>query len=253
MRAWMIEALLVVDSLPPAPVVQQDTTGYWVAIGTLITALAAAVVLIMGKYREYRSSNRADAMKEYDQVFDVLHKEMENCKAEIKTLKDRETKTTDEIINLYKSNSACREENALQKGEIRLLQAALNRLQSHTGTEAPGATVGGIVIADTTGTIKVVSPALAPHLGWLAKDLVGKPIEKMIPERHRQEHLSAFSKLVDNKQVPWSDRVILTEALNSMGQEVPVAITLSSFQTPGGDTMFSAEIRKRVSDQTTGT
>lgn len=235
--------ILANEALPPATPVQintpgPDNTGFYFGLTALIGAIATAIVTMTVKFRDVRSQNRTDAMNEMQRVIDLYANDISN-------LKKREMTHSDEIIKLHEQQGACKEENAHLKGEVRLLQSSVQRLQAATGTSPPVAITGGIVVCDMSGNLVSISPALTPHLGWLPKDLRRETIFKLFPERYRPEIQKVFDELTHASAPPWTERVMLAEGVTATAEEVPIAVTLSASQTVGKEWLLTAEIRRR--------
>lgn len=88
-----------------------------------------------------------------------------------------------------------------------------------------------IVIADRGGTIVYTNPVVERVLGWLPEELVGQPLTRLIPERLRDAHLSAFANVMagGTPRIIGGDPVTVP-GLHRDGGEVEVELTLSSHQ-----------------------
>jgi PAS domain-containing protein len=211
--------VLALEVVPPGPPVQinapsPDNTGLYFGITALVTAVSTALVTLMLKFRDVKSANRADAMNEMQKVIDLYAKDIES-------LKIRERDHTDEIIKLHEQQGGCKEENARLKGEIRMLQASVQRLQADTGTSPPASLTGGIIVIDMSGKMVAVSPAVTPQLGWLSKNLSGLPFDKIIPERHRHLFAEMIHQLTTSGTAPSPERPILLGGYRGVGTGGP--------------------------------
>jgi PAS domain S-box-containing protein len=131
------------------------------------------------------------------------------------------------------------------------------RQQQATGTEVydvPPVSIPCLIIADMNGVVKEASPAIAPVLHWLPRDVRGKNVEMLIPERFREAHRAGLERFRTTMQPPWPERSIVTYALAKDGSEVPVAISLTSFPVGANDWLLSATVRRRhaVTDPPSG-
>jgi PAS domain S-box-containing protein len=92
----------------------------------------------------------------------------------------------------------------------------------------------GILMVDGGGTITVINAQAERILGYSKQELVGRPVEMLLPERLRARHLADRGSFLLNP-VPrkmGAGRELF--ALRRDGQEVPVEIGLSPVQTPRG-------------------
>ncbi len=84
-----------------------------------------------------------------------------------------------------------------------------------------------VVVVDTAGTIVYSNEHCSDIVGWTPSDLIGQPIEVLIPDRLRVVHSSHRKVYTDGpKARPMGSGLLLT-ALHRTGHEVPVEIALS--------------------------
>lgn len=211
--------------------------GLWIAIGTVITGALTGIGVLIGRWQESRKVQRADAISEWKDISDRQRADIDAQTIRINDLNKA-------VLESVKAEALCQKDVARLEGEIRLLQSVVSRLQQKSGDELTSV-VSGIIIADlSTMIIKDLSPALGPILGWLKRDLVGKSVETIIPERYLGTHREAIKRIQVTSQLPWTERVITGHALTADGHEVPVSVTLSGWQSARGDTLISANIRR---------
>jgi PAS domain S-box-containing protein len=214
---------------------------WWIVIGSLITAVSTAVVAVMAAWYQQGKQKRADALAEWQAIVERQQADLDHLVIEVKQLRVDHDTTRQRL-------SDCEVSRAELRTELKIQLAAIRRLQERTGDAPPASVMPGLLIADAGGIIQAASPALTPILHYLPAELRGKSVEILIPERHRLKHRQGLAKLLSSNTSPWSDRVILTEALTKEGDEVQVAITLSGWQTTKGDWQLSAEVKLRRLD-----
>ena len=91
----------------------------------------------------------------------------------------------------------------------------------------------GIVIVDDSGQVVQVNPRTEELFGYRGEELVGQPIELLVPERQRDRHAGDRAALSADPQVrPMGLRLGLAGQRKD-GSCFPVEISLSSFQTEG--------------------
>src|SRR2546425_260080 len=105
-----------------------DGVGWYIGVSAVVGAVVGAVVTLLPKIREFVSGSRADAISEYIKVLDIVRND-------VRVLQARETEQTNRIIELHTLNAQCKAENAALTGEVRLLQASVQRLQVTTKTD----------------------------------------------------------------------------------------------------------------------
>jgi PAS domain S-box-containing protein len=109
-----------------------------------------------------------------------------------------------------------------------------------------------LLIAGLDGIIRSATAAATPLFGWPVRDLLGRNVSVLIPERLRRRHADALRRVEQTCPSPWVDRTIATAGLTREGQEVPILVTLSGWQTGKGEWLISAEIRPRGPEPDSG-
>ena len=105
----------------------------------------------------------------------------------------------------------------------------------------------GLVIVDASGTIMLVNSQTERMFGWRREELIGKPIEMLVPERFRQHHVGLRMGYIAAPRVRALGNGLDIPGLHKEGHEIPVEISLSPLQTEEG-LLVSAAIRD-VSDR----
>ncbi|WP_405497408.1 PAS domain S-box protein [Streptomyces sp. NBC_00096] len=104
-----------------------------------------------------------------------------------------------------------------------------------------------MVIVDGSGTIQLVNAQTEALFGHTRADLLGRPVEVLVPERFRGHHSDFRQGYFVNRQVRPMGAGLELHGLCRDGREFPVEISLSPLETPHG-TLVSAAIRD-VSDR----
>lgn len=115
------------------------------------------------------------------------------------------------------------------------------------------ATPSGLLVADGMGNIILVNAGLEGMFGYTGDELIGQPVERLIPERYRGAHLSqraGFSHSPSARPMG-SGRDLY--GLRKDGSEFPVEIGLNPMKTNTGMTILCSIIditeRKRVEER----
>jgi len=111
------------------------------------------------------------------------------------------------------------------------------RFKSVTETAADA-----IVTADSQGKIQYWNQAAESLFGYSPDEILGKPLHLIIPDQHAEAHTHAFELAKTGKRGRILRRDIEMEALKADGTELPVEISLSSWDTTE-ERYFSAIIR----------
>jgi PAS domain S-box-containing protein len=101
---------------------------------------------------------------------------------------------------------------------------------------APDATV----ISDTRGRIVVANRQAERVLGYSPEELVGQPVEVLLPERFRARHVEHRAAYAQDPRPRGMGTALTLFALRKDGAEVPVEISLSPFGGAGEPLVIAA-------------
>jgi PAS domain-containing protein len=254
--------------VPPfGPLAEMDGAAWgWVgAVSTLLGALSVAVVSLMNARHKAKMElqaaqheaelvraktereDRTGTIAEWREIANDLQARFEAsdkgwrerldcCEKNWRGQRDEVQK---QVMTLMEARADCEKRVAQHEGEIRLLQATMQRVQEHTGT-VPLPALPGLLVADVNGVMQVMSPAAAAMFDCLPADLEGQDVGTVIPELK-----AALAALRESGQPPWTERAILGEGRRKGGGTFPVAVNLRGWQSPGGGWLVKAEIRQR--------
>ncbi|MFD5813769.1 PAS domain S-box protein [Streptomyces sp. NPDC127038] len=104
-----------------------------------------------------------------------------------------------------------------------------------------------MVIVDDTGTIRLVNAQTEALFGYTREELLGRPVEILVPGRFRAHHTFHRAGYADNRQVRPMGAELELHGLRKDGTEFPVEISLSPLETTDG-LLVSAAVRD-VSDR----
>jgi PAS domain S-box-containing protein len=106
------------------------------------------------------------------------------------------------------------------------------------------------VIVDSNGAIVYANSRVGDVLGYAPEELVGNPVENLLPDRYRDDHVKRRDEFLANPVPRPMGAALELFALRQDGTEIPVTISLSPVQTDGGTLVTSAIRDISVTKQT---
>ncbi len=113
-------------------------------------------------------------------------------------------------------------QNIKLRREIDSLAVALSGLESR-------ADVVGFMKVDTKGIIFEINAAITILFGLTSEDLIGKPMDIIIPPQFRSIHHDAFTLIVNSNRLPRKDPIFAV-AVNKMGKPVYISLIISRWR-----------------------
>lgn len=128
--------------------------------------------------------------------------------------KDRVQK---ELTTYYsKYDSSLDKIKALEEEKDRL-QADLDNISLHDA----------VIVADQTGKIIMANYEAAKLLKWNAVNLIGKPLDIIVPEAYKEAHIQAFKQAAESNSMV-QRACILVPVLTRLKTEIPSRISIVS-------------------------
>src|SRR5262249_36231441 len=97
-----------------------------------------------------------------------------------------------------------------------------------------------MVLVDQAGTVVLVNSQTEKLFGYHQNEILGRPVEVLIPERFRERHRGHRGKFSDEPRVRPMGAKLQLFGLRKDGAEFPVEISLSPIETADGILVASA-------------
>ena len=110
-----------------------------------------------------------------------------------------------------------------------------------------GSTSDAIVTADSQGQVVTWNPAAARIFGYDEEEILGQPLELLIPERFRAAHAAGLSRVVRTGETKVIGQTVQLTGLRKDGSEFPIELSLGTWVTDG--TRFFSGIIRDVGDR----
>jgi len=92
----------------------------------------------------------------------------------------------------------------------------------------------GAIVIDGLGRIALANTAAGRLLGYAADELVGQPLEQLIPQSYRAQHERHVARFRESGQPGAMGSRPVLYALSKSGREVPVTISIANIDLGGG-------------------
>lgn len=99
-----------------------------------------------------------------------------------------------------------------------------------------------IIVANARGEIVSVNPETETMFGHMDKELIGKTLTTIIPERYRERHLKGLASVAFTGESKYLGRILEFEGLRMDGSEFPLELNVSHWKTKDG-IFFGGTIR----------
>ncbi len=127
---------------------------------------------------------------------------------------------------------------------VRLLGTAQDVTENHLNEERfrnlLEAAPDGMVITDETGAIILVNAQSEKLFGYSREELLGKPVETLMPERYRGHHVANRQGFFHSPVTRPMGMGLELFGQRKNGDEFPIEISLSPFDTPKGKMVIAA-------------
>jgi diguanylate cyclase (GGDEF)-like protein/PAS domain S-box-containing protein len=135
--------------------------------------------------------------------------------------------------------------HGLRSGTRRPRRSA--RIDGKAATHFANATKLTLVSVDATGTIRFANPAAADLFGYELQEMIGQPVEIIIPERLRRAHASGFSRAVAGEKLNLRGKPFEVYGRRKDGSEFPMELTLCAWHDKRG--MGAAAVIRDISER----
>ncbi len=120
----------------------------------------------------------------------------------------------------------------------RVLETGALRLEGQYRA-AVEASPAGMLVVDAEGRVMLANRRIAEMFGYAHDELVGQPVEVLVPERFRTEHVGHRRRFVEGREHRMIEgRQVV--ALRKDGTEFPAELGLSTLQSGGPPTVLAA-------------
>jgi PAS domain S-box-containing protein len=107
--------------------------------------------------------------------------------------------------------------------------------------------IDAIISADAAGNVRAWNRAAEAILGWTEREMLGEPLERIIPERFREAHRAGIARINAGEPGRVIGRTVELAALHREGRELPIELSLATWLL--GEERFFTGILRDVSER----
>src|SRR5262245_41921300 len=100
----------------------------------------------------------------------------------------------------------------------------------------------GIISADHSGDITLFNHAAERIFGWLADDILGRPLTTLLPPAEREKYQTALQRFVSTGSSEMMGRTMHVTGYRRDGSEFPIDLSLASWRADD-DLYFTVIVR----------
>ena len=99
------------------------------------------------------------------------------------------------------------------------------------------------IICDENGKITIWNKSAEKIFGYSKKEIIGKPVSTIIPERYIEKHQKGVERFLESGKTGIMDKIVEFSGMSKDGIEFPLEMSLSYLKTTDGHYAFTAIIR----------
>lgn len=106
-----------------------------------------------------------------------------------------------------------------------------------------------VIAADQGGTIRYWNGGAERLFGFSPGEALGRSLDLIIPERHRQRHWDGFFKTMETGQTRYGNKLLAVPALHRSGEQISVEFSVVLLKDDDGQPRGVAAILRDVTER----
>ncbi len=187
-------------------------------IAIVLSALTGFITAIIGNKISV-GKNKVDILEStrltLESIIQARTEELSKLSVRLEILTEKHNELTEHYVN---KNNECDK-------NIELLSNKIKALEDFSKTF--------ILTCDSDGITVAINGDPAPISGYKIEELIGKPIDIIIPPSDRIQHHDAFVRRIENSDKPYTTTLRNAFLLTKSAIKTPVQIVLTTFKQTG--------------------
>ncbi|CAL61869.1 Conserved hypothetical protein; putative PAS/PAC sensor protein [Herminiimonas arsenicoxydans] len=106
-----------------------------------------------------------------------------------------------------------------------------------------------IIFADTGGLIRVWNSGAERIFGHMAADVIGGPLDIIIPERMLAAHNKGFDHAVSTGEMKYVNKVLTTRSMHKDGSRIYIDMSFGMVRDPDGKIMGALAVARDITER----
>lgn len=106
-----------------------------------------------------------------------------------------------------------------------------------------------IIFADTTGVIRVWNEGAERIFGHLAADVIGGPLDIIIPERMLAAHNKGFDHAVATGEMKYVNKVLTTRSMHKDGSQIYIDMSFGMVRDEAGKILGALAVARDITER----
>ncbi len=99
-----------------------------------------------------------------------------------------------------------------------------------------------IIFADREGTIRLWNGGAEAMFGFSASEAIGRPLEIIVPERHRERHNEGYTRVMATGITKYGRELLAVPAMRKDGTRISIEFSISIVRSPAGEVLGAAAL-----------
>jgi PAS domain S-box-containing protein len=111
------------------------------------------------------------------------------------------------------------------------------------------ATPLAIVFADRDGLVRLWNRGAEAMFGYGAEEVLGRSMDFMIPDRHRQQHWEGYARVMQSGVTKYGHQVLAVPAIVNGGRRISIEFNVALLRSAAGDVIGAAATIQDVTER----
>jgi hypothetical protein len=106
-----------------------------------------------------------------------------------------------------------------------------------------------VVYGDTDGVIRLWNRGVEEIFGWTAEEAIGRSMDLIIPEKHRNPHNGGYSQVMKTGVTKYDRTALAVPALTKDGRRISIEFSVVLLKDPYGEAVGVAAFLRNITER----